>query len=55
MFLGFNYFEWIILFIVFILIASLMNMFPICRWLATKMVGNKQTAEKSPAPEESSK
>ena len=55
MFLGLNYFEWIILFIVFILIASLMNMFPICHWIAKKMVGPKQTTEKSPVPEESSK
>ena len=45
--LGFNYFEWIILFIVFILIATLMNMFPICRWLATKIVGPKQPTEDS--------
>ena len=55
MFLGLNYFEGIILFIVFILIASLMNMFPICRWLAKKMVGSKEATEKSPMPEESSK
>ena len=47
MFLGLNYFEWTILIIVFVLIATLMNMFPICRWLAEKIVGKKQPTEES--------
>lgn len=48
MFLGFNYFEWGILLLVFVLIATLMNMFPICQWLAEKIVGKKQPTEESP-------
>jgi hypothetical protein len=34
-----NAFEWIILILCFILIAALMNMFPICRRLAEKKLG----------------
>ena len=45
-----NTFEWIILGIALLLIAGLMNMFPMCRWIAEKTLGVHRDKTDGKAP-----